>query len=121
MLRHFGIPLEMPITGCTLSIEKAPNSVIKKTPLRPYISKINIKARSSSEAKAFQAILSLARTALLQGGIRPGEAGDFFANLFLANPPEVKDSRIVITGAAMSKSNITRLASFLFAAPRYND
>ena len=121
MLHNFGIPLEMPLEGCTLSILKTTDAELERTPLRPYTAKIMIRARSPSEAKALQAILSLARTALVQGLMRPdgaGVAGELFASLFLVRPPEVTGSRIVITGAAMSASIIGRLAAFLFTAPR---
>jgi hypothetical protein len=88
-IRRLGIPLDITLGDITLSVAKDTKDE------ESYRSTLRLKTKSPSEAKAFSAILSLARTRFG----KQTEAGTaFIIKLLFANPPVLDGNTIVISG-----------------------
>jgi hypothetical protein len=91
-IRRLGIPLEITMEDITLSVTKDTKDTKDK---EAYRSTLRLKTKSPSEAKAFSAILSLARTRI---GRQAEASTAFIIQLLFANPPVLDGNTIVISG-----------------------
>jgi hypothetical protein len=105
LIRRLGIPLEMTLDGITMTVSEDTG---QDTP--SWSTRLRLKTKSASEAKALSAIFSLARITVGRGA-EISLAFSPLAWLFFSNPPVVEGSTLIISGTTTSESALGGLFS----------